>query len=285
MNKIIGLLVAIAIVSVPLAARAETDTLRKIKTTSVITIAYPENALPYAYKDEKGEPEGYSIAICKRVVASLAQQLGLAGVEIRWKTGNTPERLEMVAKGEADMDCGTTSITLSRQEKVDFSNEIFVESGGILVLSASEINTVDDLAGKKIAVIPGTTTEKRLSRELKKRLISAQVVEISSAKEGIQALTKGKADAYAGDRLVLFVQVTDSADPSKFAMLGEQFSIDPYGLVLPRGDTEFRLAVNRALAQLYRSEAIGRIFTKAFGPKAEATPLLKAVYLLNAYQD
>lgn len=285
MNKILGLLIAIAVVSIPLAASAETDTLRKIKTTSTINIAYPDNALPYAYTNDKGEPEGYSIAICKRVVASLAEQLGLAGIKINWKKGNTPERLEMVAEGKVDMDCGTTSITLSRQEKVDFSNEIFVESAGILVLSNSEITGLADLAGKKIAVIPGTTTEKRLSRALKQKLISAAVVEIQDAKQGIAALTKGKADAYAGDRLVLVGQVTESADPSKYAMLADQFSIDPYGLVLPRGDTDFRLAVNRGLAQIYRGGAIETIFFKWFGSKAKPTALLKAVYLLNAYQD
>jgi ABC-type amino acid transport substrate-binding protein len=251
----------------------------------VITVAHPENALPFAFKDDKGEPAGYSIDICRRVVASLTEQLGLATIKINWKAGNTPERLDMVAKGEVDMDCGTTTITLSRQEKVDFSNEIFVESAGILVLSASEVNTFEDLAGKKIAVIPGTTTEKRLSRAMKQKLISAEVVAIQDAKEGIGALTKGKADAYAGDRLVLVGQVTESADPSKYAMLSAQFSIDPYGLALPRGDNAFRLAVNRALAQIYRGGAIETIFFKWFGSDAKPTALLQAVYLLNAYQD
>jgi ABC-type amino acid transport substrate-binding protein len=285
MNKLIGLLALIAVVAVPAGAHAETDTLRKIKTTEVITIAHPENALPFAFEDDKGEPAGYSIDICRRVVASLTEQLGLATIKINWKTGNTPERLEMVAKGEVDMDCGTTTITLSRQENVDFSNEIFVESAGILVLAASEINTFEDLAGKKIAVTPGTTTEKRLSRALKQKLISAEVVAIQDAKEGIEALTKGKADAYAGDRLVLVGQVTESSDPGKYAMLSAQYSIDPYGLALPRGDTEFRLAINRALAQIYRGGAIETIFFKWFGKDAKPTALLQAVYLLNAYQD
>jgi ABC-type amino acid transport substrate-binding protein len=110
-------------------------------------------------------------------------------------------------------------------------------------------------------------------------------VKIADAKEGMAALESGKADAYAGDRLVLIAQVTESKDPSRYAMLKEMFSVDPYGFALPRGDSDFRLAVNRALAGVYRGAALEQIFVRWFGPDVQPSEVLQAVYMINAYPD
>ena len=99
------------------------------------------------------------------------------------------------------------------------------------------------------------------------------------------ALESGKADAYAGDRLILIDQVAESDDPGSYAMLNEMFSVDPYGFALPRGDADFRLAVNRALAEVYRGAALEQIFVRWFGPNAEPSETLQALYLINAYPD
>lgn len=267
------------------AGAAHAGVLDTIKADGRITIAYPDNALPFAAKAASGEPEGYSIEICRRVVTGIQEQLGLSKLDIKWVAGNTPKRLDMVANGKAQMDCGTTTITLARQEQVDFSNEIFVESGGILVLSQSDINTLEDLAGKKIAAVPGTTTEKRLAKTLKSRLISANMTKIKDAAGGMELLDAGKVDAVASDRLVIVGQVTAAEDPSRYAMLTAQFSIDPYGLALPRSDADMRLAVNRALARVYRSGAIESIFRRWFGTNAKPTAVLEAMFLLNALPD
>ena len=99
------------------------------------------------------------------------------------------------------------------------------------------------------------------------------------------ALESGKADAYAGDRLILINQVSESMDPSRYAMLNEMYSVDPYGFALPRGDADFRLAVNRALAGVYRGVALDQIFVRWFGPNLQPSEVLQAVYLINAYPD
>jgi ABC-type amino acid transport substrate-binding protein len=191
----------------------------------------------------------------------------------------------MVEKGDADIDCGTTSITLGRQEKVDFSNPVFVESGGVLVLADSGIQGLISLSGKKVAVMSGTTTEQRLLKALERKHIKAELLHIKSAGEGIASLDSGKADAYAGDRAVLIDQVSNSREPGRYAMLNEMFSVDPYGFALPRGDADFRLAVNRALAGVYRGAALEQIFVRWFGSEVQPSEVLQAVYLINAYPD
>lgn len=284
MTRLIGLLALTAFAWQAAIAGPAPDTLGKIKRTGTITIAYSDNSLPFSFTED-GKPSGYSVDLCGEIVNSLEEQLGLEDIKVQWKAANTPERLRMVEKGEADLECGTTSITLDRQEKVDFSNEIFIESGGVLVLADSDIQGLVSLGDKKVAVIPGTTTEKRLAKALERKRISANTVAIKDAREGIKALDAKKVDAYAGDQLTLAGQVAQSKDPSRYAMLTQQFSIDPYGFALPRGDADFRLAVNRALAKVYREGAIEQIFVGAFGPDAEPSDILKVVYLINGYPD
>jgi glutamate/aspartate transport system substrate-binding protein len=171
-----------------------------------------------------GKPTGYSIDLCQEIV-SLEKQLDIDDIKTEWRAGNTPERLSMVEKGDADIDCGTTSITPGRQEKVDFSNPVFVASGGVRVLEKSGIQGLISLADKKVAVIAGTTTEQRLLKALERKHITAELVKIKDAKQGMAALESGKADACAGDRVVLIEQVANSRDPSRFVMLNEMFSV------------------------------------------------------------
>jgi ABC-type amino acid transport substrate-binding protein len=284
MKRFISLLALTLTVWQPVLAGKAPDTLGKIKGTQSITIAYSDNSMPYSFKKD-GEPAGYSIDLCKEVIESLKTQLGLSTLKVNWRAANTPERLRMVEKGEADMECGTSSITLSRQEKVDFSNEIFVESGGVLVMDASGIQGLVSLADKKVAVIPGTTTEKRLLKALERKHVKSELVTIKNATEGMKVLDSGKADAYAGDRVVLIGQVTKSKDPTRYALLKELFSVDPYGFALPRGDADFRLAVNRGLAGVYNDAGLEQIFMRWFGPMLEPSEVLQAVYLINAYPD
>ena len=284
MRRLIGLLVLASLVWQPAMAGEPPDTLAKIKNSRRITIAHGTDGAPFSFIKD-GEPTGYSIDLCREIVTNLEQQLGVDDIKIEWRAGDTPERLSMVEKGDADIDCGTTSITLARQEKVDFSNPVFVESGGVLVLKKSGILGLISLADKKIAVMPGTTTEHRLLNALERKHVKAELVKIRDPHEGMAALDAGSADAYAGDRLVLIGQVADSKDPNRYVMLNEMFSVDPYGFALPRGDADFRLAVNRALAGVYGGAALEQIFVRWFGSDAQPSEALQALYLINAYPD
>lgn len=260
------------------------DTLDKIRKSGVITIAHPANTPPFSYP-EGGEPTGYSINLCRQVVDNIALQLGMPQIRINWRPATTPETLRMVAEGNVDMGCGTTSITLSRQEQVDFSNEIFVATGGVLVRSGSGIGNLDGLAGKRVAVMRGTTTQGRLSSALGQRGAMAMLVPVSNTEEGMQALNSGKADAYASDRTLLLSQAKATGNPSRYTLLPDLFSIDPYALVVPRGDSDFRLAVNRGLSDIYRNASLEEVYGRWFGADSEPSQTLRTIYLLNSYQD
>jgi glutamate/aspartate transport system substrate-binding protein len=260
-------------------------TLGKIKSVKAITMGYREASLPFSYVGDDKKPVGYTIDLCTRVAAGIQQQLGLNDLQIKW-TPVTPEnRMAMVANGTIDLECGTTTNTLSRQEQVDFSHMIFVDGGSLLVSTASNINSLSDLAGKRIAVIPGTTTDTVLAEELQKGSVEVEVIRVREHSDGIAAIESGTADAYASDRVILIGLALTSKDPKRLALVEQYLSYEPYGLMLRRGDADFRLVVNRVLSRLYRSGQIYPIYERWFGAVDRASPLLQTMYLLHGLPE
>lgn len=284
MKSIMRPVLLILAMVLPLHAAA-LGVLDRVKATKTLTIAYSPNSYPISFKGDAGEPRGYSVDLCKRIAASIQRDLGVDKLEVRWVEGNTPRRLAAVANGEVDLECATSTVNLARQARVDFSNIVFVESGGILTRKKSGIVALADLAGKRLAVVPQTTTETRLRKELSERLINAELVPIKDSKDGRERLVAGDVDAVAGDRLVLIGQVAEAGDVTDFAILETEFSLDPYAFALKRNDADFRLAVNRGLAQIYRGDEIDRIFERWFGEDAEPTELLSAIFFLYGFVD
>jgi glutamate/aspartate transport system substrate-binding protein len=230
---------------------------------------------------EQQEPAGYTIDLCKLIVKSLEKQVN-SPLRIEWVPVTTQNRFKAVADGSADMECGSSTVTLGRMNEVDFSNYIFVENTALVVTASSGINAIADLGGRKIAVITGTTNEKALMRALERRHLSATIIQVRNRAEGMAALAGGRVDAFASDRYLLGAMKTDTA----LTMLSEDLSTEPYAVTLPRGDWAFRLAVNTALAQIFRSGEILNIFTKWFGGFSQRPNLLiGAVYLLGSLAD
>src|SRR6058998_1613780 len=268
--------------AVPAAAQELQGTLKKMKTAGTIVLGYRENSAPFSFVGSDGKPTGYSIDLCTRIVTEVQEALSLPQLKVRWAPVTVADRIDAVTSGRIDMECGSTTVTLSRQERVDFSPLIFIDGGGLLVGTSSRIRSVSDLGDKKVAVIPGTSTEPALQAALQKRLVRAQIVPVKDHDEGRAALESGKADAYASDRVLLVGLLVGSKDPEKLTLVDEQFSYEPYGLMLRRGDAAFRHVVNRALSRLYRSDEIVRIYEKWFRVLGRPSPALVLMYLLNA---
>ena len=197
-------------------------------------------------------PQGYSVELCKRVVGGIQQQLGLDALNITWVEVDEATRFDMVTSGKIDLECGTTTNTVSRQEKVDFSLPIWVDGATFVVKADSAIKTHADLGGKKVAVMAGTTTEPALKRALANSYVNAEVILVKSHVEGLELVFKDKADAYASDNTVLIGLALAVRQTMQLRFGEAMFSYEPYGLMLRKDDGDFRRAVNRVLAGLYR---------------------------------
>jgi ABC-type amino acid transport substrate-binding protein len=274
---VLALLTTIAIAS----GEPSDSRLKAISGAKTVKIAYRSDAKPFSFLNEQQEPAGYTIDLCKLIVKSLEEQMG-SRLGIEWVPVTTRDRFAAVANGSADMECGSSTVTLGRMKEVDFSNYVFVENTALAVTASSGIHGLADLRGRKIAVISGTTNEKALVRALERRHLNATIIQVDNRLEGMTALASGGVDAFASDRFLLGAMKTDIP----VTLLPEDISTEPYAVALPRGDWAFRLAVNTALAQTFRSGEVLNIFTKWFGGVAQRPSLLiGAVYLLGGLAD
>jgi glutamate/aspartate transport system substrate-binding protein len=279
-------LMAAVVWTSPVLGQELDGTLKKIKTTGTFTIGYRESAPPFSFMGPDKRPVGYSIDLCMNVASAIEKQLGIANLKLNWVPITAENRVDMVAQGKVDIECSTTTATLSRQERVDFSLMTFVDGGSLMSMADVDLGTgLNDLTNKPIAVIPGTTTEKALTEFLKKQFINIQVVRVKDHAEGVAAIETKKADAFASDRGILIGLALTSKDPKRFALANLLFSYEPYGLMVRRNDGAFRLAVNRALAALYRSGGIVSIYERWFAAFGKPTEAIQAMYLLNGLPE
>jgi ABC-type amino acid transport substrate-binding protein len=239
-----------------------------------------------SYENADGEPSGYSVDLCRRIAASVNSHFGNKDIETKFVRVSSDERISAVVDGKVDIECGSTTITLSRQEQVDFSLPTFVTGGSVLSLTASGIQTMSDLAGKRVGVAKGTTTVEELRSYLKESLVDAEVVVVDDRMAGMERLNRGGIDAFASDQIVLIGQVIEAANPKRYSLVNEIFSFEPYGFVVRRNDADFRLLVNRAIAQLYRSGEEADIFYRWIGRIGIGVPpIMAAMYQLNGLPE
>jgi ABC-type amino acid transport substrate-binding protein len=274
-----------AAVTGPAAAQAVSPTLAKIKAAKAINVAYSPDSPPFSSAAGTAAPQGYSIDLCKRVIAQIARAVGEAELKVNWMAGSVSERLQMVGGGRAELDCANTTQTQTRLASVDFSNLIFIDGGGLLVKAGAPINRIADLAGKRVAVLKGTTTQTRLADTLRLRNIQATLMPIEDAAVGLSLLEAGSIDAYAGDKVKLTALALQAREPARMALVLEDLSYEPYALALPRNDSGLRLEVNRALTQVYVGGEIEAIFEQWLGKLGRPTGLLAAMFLLNAIPE
>jgi ABC-type amino acid transport substrate-binding protein len=266
-------------------AAAQSGTLERIRQKAAITLGYVDGAAPFSSLGAGGQPQGYSIDLCREIAHGIQAQLKLPTLEVRWQKLTVQDRLHAVRSGRVDIECSTTTWTLSRQTEVDFSLITFVDGGSILSKSASRLSRLSDFNGKQVAVIVGTTTERVLREGFAERAIKARLVTVKTRAEGLQLLETGKVDGFASDRTTLIVLAASSPQSGALKLLDEDFSVEPYALGIPRGDHEYRLAVNRVLARLYRSGEIRAVYDRWLGHLGPPSVLLTAAYFVQSLSD
>ncbi len=241
---------------------AAAGVLDRVVQEKAIRIAYREDAPPFSFKDKIGEPAGFMVDLCRAVAKKVAEERNLP----------------------ADLLCEPTSVTLSRRQLVDFSIPTFLD-GASLIVRADGPKKLNELTGRKVGVVAGTTTEESLRNSLKDAGIGAEVVAAETHRDGLTMLDEGKISAYFADRSILLFLIKDSKAPEKLRLADDYLSVEPYALALPRGDNDFRLAVDRALSHIYRSVEIAAIFERTFGGKAKPSQILQTLYLISGLPD
>jgi len=240
---------------------APTSTLDKLTATQKITLGYRESSIPFSYVGADQKPVGYSVDLCTHIAADLQRQI--PNLQVQWVPVTVETRIPALLNGTIDLECGSTTKTLARQEQVDFSATTFLTGGSLLALAEAPVGV--ELRNLRIAVIPGTTTEQVLKAVVTQSSAAVQFLPVTDHAEGLAALENRTADAYASDRIILIGLALAAQNPARFALADRYFSYEPYALMLRRGDPDFRIAVNRSLARLYRTGDIIPIYRRWLG--------------------
>ncbi len=279
----VGILVCLATVSPPARAGA----LDEIRQSGELRLAYRMESPPFSSRaPEAAAPEGFTIDICRTVARDIQNHLGLSEMKITWVKVDADERIQAIVEGRAHIECGITSVTLSRQEKVDFSNLFYATGASLMILNSSDIRNVDDLANRRVSVVEGTTTEKVLVDTLNKRGINARVVRVKNHADGLKRLVNKNTEAMAADQATLFGIGFKSQGEERLIITEDMLSFEPYALPLPRNDADFRLVVNRSLSNLYQRGDVGRFWERHFGVHGvKPTQMLLTLYRLNSFAE
>jgi len=235
-----------------------------IRDTATLRIAYRTDSPPFSSLDAvQNRPVGYTIELCERIAKWLERELGLSALAIKWVPVDTQTRFEAIIGGAADIECGSTTVSLSRLKIVDFSSLVFAESTGVMVRSNAGINRFEGLAGKTIGVVPGTTNARAVHSQLAQRKLEATIMDFRDREEGVAALARGSVDGFATDKSVL-LSLAQAASAQHLTLLPDDLSFEPFAIMLPRGDPDLRLAINSGLARVFRTGEIIEIYSKYF---------------------
>jgi ABC-type amino acid transport substrate-binding protein len=268
------------------AVSAAAGTLDDIKASGEMKLAFRTDTPPFSSSGADGVPEGFTIDLCRIVAHDIQRALGIESMKITWVAVSADERLDAIASGRAHLECGATTVTLSRQELVDFSNLTYATGASLMRWNDTRIDNIHDLNGRRVSVLGGTTTEPVLRKALKDNDINARVIVVQSHAEALRLLVDRKIDAMAADQATLFGIGYKAQGEDDLVITEDMLSFEPFALPLRRNDADFRLAVNRALSSLYIRGDVGRSWQRWFGQyNVQPTRMLLMLYRLNSFVE
>ncbi len=249
----------------PASAQAPADTMARIQQTRAITLGVRESAWPFSFVDAQngGKAAGYSVDLCLAVVEEIKSTLKLKDLEVKYRTVSAPERIPKLESGEIDLECGSTTNTKARQERVAFGPTMFVAGIRVLVPKGTKADSVQDLAGKTVAVSKGSTSEKLLA-QLTVSEVKATVKVFDNNDEAFKALRAGTVKAFAQDDSLLLGLATRNKAQDALALGNFVLSVEPYAIMARKNDTALMAVVDRTLGRLYASRDIDPIYRKWF---------------------
>jgi glutamate/aspartate transport system substrate-binding protein len=249
--------------AVPAHAQELTGTLAKARETGAITIGYRESSVPFSFLNARKEPIGYSIELCRALVTSIEDAVNRS-LTIKWVPVTSDSRIDAVASGKVDLECGSTTSNLERQKRVAFSPTMFVSGTKVLVKKGSPIKSFRDLAGKKVAVTAGTTNEKTLRELSDKFKLGINLLVTPDHAESFGLVKSGQADAFATDDVLLYGLIAQDAAKANYEVVGDFLSYDPYGIMYRKDDPQLNKVVVDAFQVLAEDGEIERQYKRWF---------------------
>ena len=264
-RQLLGAAIAAAVITSPVMAEELTGTLKKIKDSGTITLGHRDSSIPFSYiADASGKPVGYSHDIQLAIVEHLKKELNAPDLKAKYNLVTSQTRIPLVQNGTVDVECGSTTNNVERQQQVDFSVGIFEVGTRLLAKADSKYKDFPDLAGKNVVTTAGTTSERLLKAMNADKQMKMNVISAKDHGESFQMLESGRAVAFMMDDALLAGEMAKAKKPADWTVTGTPQSYEIYGCMVRKGDAPFKKAVDDAIVALYKSGEINKIYEKWF---------------------
>jgi glutamate/aspartate transport system substrate-binding protein len=252
-SKLIASLLTVAICASAAHAQEPTGTLAKLQKSGTITLGVRDGSIPFSYLDDKQQYQGYSIELCLKVVEALKKQPGLSGLKVVMNPVTSANRIPLMANGTIDLECGSTTNNLERQQQVAFAPTMFVIANRLLSKKSSKIHSLADMKGKTLVATAGTSTLKQMTILNSELNLGMNILVGKDHPESFLMVETGRAVAEANDDILLAAQRANSKKPDEYAITLEALSVEPYGIMMRKDDPAFKKVVDEALIAVYKS--------------------------------
>jgi len=259
----LGLLL-VALTAITASAQSLSPTLQKIKDAGTITIGHRDSSVPFSYLDNDQKPIGFSLDLCDLVVAKIKARLGQPGLKVAFQGVNSSNRIPLVKNGTVDIECGSTANTIARQQEVAYSVIFYAPQFKWVALKSSNLKTTDDLKGKAVVVTQGTNTAQFVAKLNAEKNLGMKVLQGKDHAESFLLVETGRASAFMEDDILLAGLKANAASPDNFVFLADAYPSDPYGVMMAKGDGEFKRLVDDALIEAMRSGLYDKLYAKWF---------------------
>jgi glutamate/aspartate transport system substrate-binding protein len=270
-------------------AFAASATLDKIKASGAVTMGVRESSIPMSYTTGDSRFDGFHVEVCRMILNDIKDKLGLSTLRINYQPVTGQNRIPLVQNGTVDIECGTTTNNTARQRDVSFANTLYVEEVRIAVKANSGINSISQLAGKKVATTTGTTSVQILRKHEKATGVNFDEVFGKDHADSFLLLESGRADAFVMDGSILAGNIANSRNPKDFKIVGEVLSTEPIAIMVRKDDPQFKAAVNAAIAKIVANGSMPKLwdkwFLKPIPPKNSVVGLELSAATKNAWAN
>ena len=282
MKTLMPLLLALGLVATAQAGPA----LDRIQSSGRIVLAHRESSVPFSYLLPDGKPVGYAVDLCLKVAESIRQKLKMKTLSPQFMLVTPANRIQMVADGKADMECGSTTNNAERREKVNFTVPHYITGARYLVRVDSGITDQAQFDGKTLVSTKGTTPLKAITQANNERALHINIIEAPDHAKAMEMLAAGQADGFVMDDVLLYGIVSARPDAAKFRVVGKFLTIEPLSIVLPKNDPELKAIVDDEMKRLITSHEANTIYERWFMkpiPPKHTSLALPMNYLLKDF--
>lgn len=266
-SHLVAAIAAASLFTAPVQAQELAGTLKKVKDTGVIKIGHRDASIPFSYLDDQQKPIGYGVDICLKIVDAVKAELKMPALKVEFVPVTSQTRIPILAGGNIDMECGSTTNSVERQKQVAFAPTYFMTGTKIIVKKNSGIKGYDDLKGKTVVFTQGTTNERAMKAYNDEKKLGINFIPAKDHAESFLAVETGRAAAFPMDDILLYGLRANAKNPADFEVIGEFLSDDPYAIMLRRDDPAFKKVVDNAVGSLYKSGEINKLYAKWFESK------------------